>query len=56
MKIWEALQLDMERHRCAALVGGGGKTTLMYALARQARDAGRSPSPQRQSPRRRSPG
>lgn len=42
MKIWEALQLDMERHRCAALVGGGGKTTLMYALARQARDAGRT--------------
>ena len=42
MDIWEKLGADMGRHRCLALVGGGGKTTLMYALARQARDAGRT--------------
>lgn len=40
MGLWEELQLDMHRHTRIALVGGGGKTTLLYALARQAVDAG----------------
>lgn len=41
MELWQALQLDMERHRVVTLVGGGGKSSTMYALARQARDAGK---------------
>lgn len=41
MELWKALQLDMERHRVVTLVGGGGKSSTMYALARQARDAGK---------------
>ena len=32
----------MDRHRVIALVGGGGKTTTMYALAREAREAGKT--------------
>ena len=40
MGLWEELQLDMDRHTRIALVGGGGKTTLLYALARQAVDTG----------------
>lgn len=42
MHLWEQLNLDMDRHRVVTLVGGGGKTSLMYALARQARDSGRT--------------
>ena len=41
MELWKALELDMERHRVVTLVGGGGKSSTMYALARQARDAGK---------------
>ena len=40
MRLWDKLGLDMDRHRVIALVGGGGKTTTMYALAREAREAG----------------
>lgn len=42
MSLWSGLALDMDRHRAVALVGGGGKTTLLYALAREARDGGRT--------------
>lgn len=42
MGIWETLALDMDRHRVVALVGAGGKSSTLYALARQARDAGRT--------------
>ena len=42
MSLWERLSLDMDRHRMIALVGGGGKTTNMYALAKEARDAGKT--------------
>ena len=38
MGIWEQLGLDMARHRMVALVGAGGKTSTLYALARQAAD------------------
>lgn len=41
MELWKALGLDMDRHRMLALVGGGGKTTSLYALAHEARLAGR---------------
>ena len=40
--IWGALKLDWRIHRAVALVGGGGKTSALYALARQARDGGRT--------------
>lgn len=40
MGLWNTLGLDMERHRLVALVGGGGKTTSLYALAHEARQAG----------------
>ena len=42
MGIWEQLGLDMARHRMVALVGAGGKTSTLYALARQAADSGRA--------------
>lgn len=42
MGIWARLQLHMDKHRVIALVGGGGKSSTLYALAREARDAGRS--------------
>ena len=42
MRLWDKLGLDMDRHRVIALVGGGGKTTTMYALAREAREAGKT--------------
>ena len=42
MGIWEQLGLDMARHRMVALVGAGGKTSTLYALARQAADSGRT--------------
>ena len=41
MGLWSGLRLDMDRHRAVTLVGGGGKTTTMYALAREAREAGK---------------
>ena len=40
--LWSGLTLDMLRHRVVTLVGGGGKTTTLYALARRARDAGKT--------------
>lgn len=42
MDIWQRLDLDPASHRLVTLVGGGGKTTLLYALARQALDRGRT--------------
>ena len=42
MRLWEQLNLDMDRHRVVTLVGGGGKTSLMYALAHQARTHSRT--------------
>lgn len=42
MKLWSALQLDPARCRVLTLVGGGGKTTSMYALAREARALGKT--------------
>lgn len=36
MPLWTDLALDPGIHRTVSLVGGGGKTTLMYALAREA--------------------
>ena len=42
MGIWEQLGLDMARRRMVALVGAGGKTSTLYALARQAADSGRT--------------
>ena len=33
--LWSGLTLDMLRHRVVTLVGGGGKTTTLYALARR---------------------
>lgn len=41
MDTWGLLGLDMAEHRAVALVGAGGKSSTMYALARQAgiRDA-----------------
>ena len=40
MGIWEKLRLEPERHRVVALVGAGGKTSTLFALAREARAAG----------------
>ena len=40
MELWRRLALDPAAHRLVTLVGGCGKTTLLYALARQAVDAG----------------
>jgi len=36
----QALQIDMSGPQLIAIVGAGGKTSLMYALAREARAAG----------------
>ena len=41
MGLWKDLHLDMDRHRAVTLVGGGGKTTTMYALAQEARAVGK---------------
>lgn len=41
MELWNALGLDPARHTLVALVGGGGKTTALYALAQEAVSAGR---------------
>ena len=40
--MWEKLELDLERVRVVTLVGGGGKSSTMYALARAARDRGKT--------------
>ena len=40
MGLWDSLNLQPTRHRVVTLVGGGGKTTLMYALAQEVRAAG----------------
>lgn len=40
MGIWERLALDPAVHRLVALVGGGGKSSTMYAMVRQAMDLG----------------
>lgn len=40
--MWEKLELDLERIRMVTLVGGGGKSTTMYALAKAAQDRGKT--------------
>lgn len=42
MGLWDALQLNMERHRLITFVGGGGKTTNIFAMAHEARMAGKT--------------
>ena len=41
MGIWEQLHLNMAVHRLVALVGAGGKTSTLYALAKEGVEAGR---------------
>lgn len=41
MGIWERLKLDMDTHRLVALVGAGGKTSTLYALAKEGVEAGK---------------
>lgn len=41
MGLWEDLRLDINRHTRIALVGGGGKTSILYKLAQEALDSGR---------------
>ena len=41
MGIWERLNLQMETHRLVALVGAGGKTSTLYALAKEGALAGK---------------
>lgn len=38
----EALALDWERHSVIAVVGGGGKTSLLFRLAEECREAGKT--------------
>lgn len=40
LTLWKKLGLDWATHRMVTLVGAGGKTTLLYALAHEARQAG----------------
>ncbi|MEG0441204.1 MAG: selenium cofactor biosynthesis protein YqeC [Oscillospiraceae bacterium] len=40
--LWEKLGLDLDKLRVVTLVGGGGKTTLLYALANQAAALGKT--------------
>lgn len=40
MELWEKLHLEPGRHRVTALVGAGGKTSTLFALAREARARG----------------
>ncbi|MEG1879354.1 MAG: selenium cofactor biosynthesis protein YqeC [Pseudoflavonifractor sp.] len=42
MQLWNALGLDPAKQRLVTLVGGGGKTTCLYALAREMRDLGKT--------------
>lgn len=39
--LWEALELSMDEYHTLALVGGGGKTSIMYRLADEAADKGK---------------
>ena len=39
---WDALELDAAAPPVVALVGGGGKTSLLFRLGREARERGRS--------------
>jgi molybdenum cofactor cytidylyltransferase len=39
---WDALELDAVTPPVVAIVGGGGKTSLLFRLGREARDRGRS--------------
>lgn len=41
MGIWERLKLNLETHRLVALVGAGGKTSTLYALAKEGVEAGK---------------
>ena len=41
MGIWEQLHLNMAAHRLVALVGAGGKTSTLYALAKEGVEAGK---------------
>lgn len=41
IRITEALEIDVEKHRLIAAVGAGGKTTLLFELARELREMGR---------------
>lgn len=40
VSLMEALDIEPRRHRIISLVGAGGKTTLIYELARELRDRG----------------
>ena len=40
--LWEALKLSTERHRVIALTGGGGKTSVMFRLADELADMGKT--------------
>ena len=37
----EAFGISLSEHVCLALVGGGGKTTTMFALARALKESGK---------------
>src|SRR5207302_4477910 len=41
--LWSALDLDAVPVPVVAIVGGGGKTSLLYRLGREAAAAGRNP-------------
>lgn len=41
IRIMEALQIDVEKHRLIAAVGAGGKTTLLFEMARELQEMGR---------------
>ena len=40
--LWEALALSVKRHRVIALTGGGGKTSVMFRLADELADMGKT--------------
>lgn len=40
--LWEALKLSVNRHRAIALTGGGGKTSVMFRLADELADMGKT--------------
>lgn len=40
--LWEALKLSAERHRAISLTGGGGKTSVMFRLADELAERGRT--------------
>lgn len=39
--LWDALELELVPHQVISLVGGGGKTSTMYQLAKECRDMGK---------------